>query len=763
MNGAARWAQAVAAWALMILLPREAGAQVVLQTRHLRLEIGSDAVVRRLVAQFSGIHEGWLAEPAPIAVVYRGGQMAIASQEDFVEDQAPVYCGGTMFPATRASLAGELLRIEFAGAGARATYRVTKANDYLALRLEKLEGEPVDRIDLVQLRVKRGLYFGPGINVVYDDRFGICLCGGNLQTNAGMIRHPHYVEMKAIATREVALEGATAVLLGCPDPKARFLDLMEVVERDFHMPPGARHRRSPVQRYSYLWCSPTPDNVHQYIELAKRAGLRMILFSYTSFSEGAGHFRFNSRFPNGEADLKRVADAIRNSGLHVGLHIHYSKAVRTDPYVTPVPDPRLHQVRRFTLAAAIDEKTETIPVVENPAGCTRDKDRGILRIGQELVAYRDYTTQPPWRFTGCVRGHLKTTAAPHAQGDAAGLLNVDDWVIFLRFDQNTDIQDEVAQRIAHIVRQTGPYDMLYFDGAEDVHDPFWYHVAGAQLRVYRLLEPQPPVCEGAMGSHFSWHILTRSNAYDLPEKHMKRFCYEISCRTAPIRAMDFTRMDFGWIFGFFSHMGPDVLEYLLSRAAGWDCPISIRADPKQVAAHPRAQDCLDVIKLWEDARIEGRLSESQRAMLRTRKPEDYEFIKTWHAVFHKRWIDAWSKTKLDDQEHHLFLNEKGQHELVPIQEIPGAADGRIKAYSFQRETHSNETCVLLWAVKGEVRLLVPVAPDRLVARKPFAAPLAVQAQQGHALVPIGGRTYLVFPGMEADNARQIISQARILP
>ena len=52
------------------------------------------------------------------------------------------------------------------------------------------------------------------------------------------------------------------------------------------------------------------------------------------------------------ADLKKVTRRIRAAGLELGLHIHYSKAVKTDSYVTPVPDDRFHKVRTFTLAAA---------------------------------------------------------------------------------------------------------------------------------------------------------------------------------------------------------------------------------------------------------------------------------------------------------------------------------------------------------------------------------------------------------------------------
>jgi len=746
---------------MLLVLAGSASGQVVLQTQDLRLEIGADGLVKSLTAQPSGIEYVWTAAPMPMASVYKEGQMAVGSQEAYGEFEGPEYRGGQCLPASAVSLAGDKLTIRFAGANVTAVYQVTTAPHYLAFKLLSLAADSIiDRIDLLQLRVKRLPFLGPWIDVAYDDRFGICLCAGNIRTNAGMSQHPEYVEMRVLATRNVALEGATAVLFGCSNPKERFLEAMEVVERDFQMPAGAKNRRLPAQDYSYLWCYPTPDNVDQYIALAKRAGFRMILFSYTSVTQGAGHFLFNQQFPNGIDDLKKVTDRIRSAGLAVGIHIHYSKADRTDSYVTPVPDGRLHKVRTFLLSAAVDEKADTLTVYENPAGCTRDKDRRILQIGKELIAYRDYTTQPPYQFTGCERGHLKTTAAAHSAGEPTGLLDVDDWVRFIRFDQNTDIQDEAARRLAEIINATGPYDMLYFDGAEDVHDPFWYHVANAQHRVYRLLKPAPPICETAMSGHFSWHIMSRGCAYDVVNEHVKSFCREISCRTAPIRARDFTRIEFGWIARLHPDMGPDVFEYVLSRGAAWDCPFSVRVTLADAAAHPRADDCFDTIKIWEDARVAGKLTEAQRTMLKTLDPKQYEYVKVWNAVFLPRWIDAWSKGTFNDQEHHLFLNERGEYELVPIREVPAVAGGRVKAFLFQRASQPNDTYVVLWANRGELSLTLPVPPERLTVMRPFGTQVTFEKSQSGVAVPVGSRRYLRLAGMGAEQAIRMLKGAK---
>jgi len=695
----------------LAMFDRAACGQAILETSNLRLEIGANGDVQSLVAGPSGT-EYLHAAPDKLAFVS---------------------CNKQSFPASRVTLEGDKLVVGFAKANVTATYRVIKKPEYVAVELLSVEGEPVEGIDLLQIKIKRLPYLGSWINVAYDDGFGICLCAGNIQTRAGMSRGKDYVQLKASAHKEVRLAGTVAVLFGCRDPKDKFLDVMEVVERDFHMPMGARHRRSPVQKYSYLWASPTTKDVDEYIKWARRGGFRMILFSYGSYARGAGHFRWNSRYPGGMADLKKVTDAIRAAGLKLGLHIHYNKAHKSDPYVTPVPDDRLHKVRTFTLAAAIDEKADTLLVNENPEGCTLDDRRRILKAGGELISYEKYTTEPPFRFTGCRRGHLNTKPAAHQAGSQVGLLNVDTWPIFIRFDQDTDIQDETARRIARVFKETGPYDMVYFDGAEDVHQPYWYHVANAQYRVFRHFQPEPPVCEGAAAGHFSWHMLSRSNAHDsVAPDGMKEFCRKAPCRGAPAKALNFSRINFGWLHGFgrspTNYIGPDVLEYVLSRGAIWDCPFSMTINPAQLKANPRTEDCFDVIKIWEDARINNKLTDAQRQELKNL-----------------------------DREHHLFINEEGRHELVALDEIP-VAGGLFKAFGFCRAGRPDDTYLLIWAVGPQADLVLPGVADRLVAMRPFGNRLTVKVEGKNAVLPIAGRTYLVFAGTEVEQVRALVGK-----
>ncbi|MDZ7619614.1 MAG: hypothetical protein U1E05_21655, partial [Patescibacteria group bacterium] len=711
-------------------------------------------------------------ETVPVARIYRGGRFEPTCDSKNGDATRPwAYVGGRTFAASRATREGDLLRIVFAEADATATYRVIARPEYVAFELLEVAGAPVDRIDLLCLQLAGLPHRGAWVNFAFDEQFGVCLCGGNVRTNAEMDQAADHVVLRAAAERAVGLEGTVAVLFGCADPRNRFLGAMAVVERDFNMPAGAANRRHPDQRLSYLWASrPTPENIGEYIQLAKRGGFRMILFSYTSFATSAGHFTWNDAYPNGMADLKKVTDAIRNAGLKVGLHIHYSKASRNDPYVTPIPDDRLHQVRRFTLSEDVDAKADTIPVAENPAGCTLDDQRRILKLGAELVAYENYRTEPPFALTGCERGHLGTTASEHKRGDRVGLLNVDTWPRFIRFDQNTDIQDEVAHRIGDIYRQTGPYERVYFDGAEDVHAPFWYHVAAAQQRVFRCLDPPPAVCEAALYWHFSWHMITRSNAYDVvaPADGMKDFCRLMPCPTAEERVKDFSRIDFGWLgrFGGKNPAGPDVWEYVASRAAAWDCPISLHVSLADAESNPRAHDCLDAIRVWEGARLGNHLTDAQRQLLRIVRPEDAHYVPCfdqrgiWENIQANQGLtETQQRILANRQEHHLFQNEHGQYELAPIEEAP-MGKVPVKAYLFQRASHPKDTCVLLWAIGDDVSLHLPIAGDSVRAMRPFGAAAPMERTGNELILPVGNRTYLCLPNTTPEQALSLLSASR---
>ncbi len=441
--------------------------------------------------------------------------------------------------------------------------------------------------------------------------------------------------------------------------------------------------------------------------------------------------------PGGLRDLQAIVRKIKDAGLIPGLHHHYNKAFGQDPYVTPLPDPRLNLRRTFTLAREINAAQAEIEVEENPQGCDLDSAVKYLKLDDELVEYSSYTSVRPYRFLGCRRGARGTRASRRPRGHKFGLLGEVAGVIGV-YDQKTSIQEEVAQRLGNLYAEAG-FEFAYFDGAEDVPPPYWFNVSRAQWLTWKRMNPKPLFSEGACKSHFSWHILTRGNAFDIfrPEV-MKDAARAHPGEEAPRIAKDFTGLNYGWIDYWepgAETIGtqPDLLEFVTSRAAAWDCPISFRGRLDRFAGHPRTPDNLEVLRRWEEVRVRRWLTPAHREAL-----------------------------KNIDREHTLLLNPAGEFELAPCWRIDGAGSGddRLRAFFFEYRGHS---WVVYWhtAGSGQVDLELPGERLRLWQDDPGGRPVTFRGYGSRVVLPVAGRRYLECPGLSQGQVRRAFQEARL--
>ncbi|MCK3685734.1 hypothetical protein [Maribellus sp. YY47] len=620
---------------------------------------------------------------------------------------------------------GDRLKVGFQEIAYTATITLNITDDYIGFQLTDLDYEiekfgvkrktEIDEFTLLQLPVKKRTHFGEWLNVVWDDKVAVNVLATDQFARIDAFDKGKYQLLYAGMDNRVKLMNVGAALITTSNEK--LLDRIDRLERDYHLPPGVESRRSEAYKYSYYELRGVrTHNIDEHIAYAKQGGFKMMVLYYFDFAESMGHFPWLPAYPNGMADLQTITQKIKDAGMIPGFHIHYNKAAKNDAYVSPVPDHRLNLRRMFTLAAAIDADAITIPVEENPEGCTLENGRRMLKIGNELVAYEGYTTERPYCFTGCKRGELKSTVSHFEVGFKLGLLDVDTWPLFVRFDQNTSIQDEVGERIGNLCREAG-FEFIYFDGAEDVHPPYWYNVPRAQLAVYNHIHPAPLLSEGATKSHFSWHIITRGNAFDLfrPE-YIREATRKYPMYAAKYTAQDFTSINFGWNDYLAPDstsvgMQPDMYEFICSRAAAWDCPIALMGKLNELRKHPRTADNLEVIRNWEEVRINSLLTSEQKQQLMN--PE---------------------------QEHFLLRNEANKLELISYEKLEGS-DTYLRAFLFRR---NGKTCVVYWHARGEGQLQLPVKAGRLQLFKKVGEELGIQQEGETAVLPAGDRRYLVF-------------------
>ena len=638
----------------------------------------------------------------------------------------------TVFQANRVRQEGDKLIVGFELITFQAVVSVKIADNYIAFTLddflcteEDFKGlcmtpPPVAEFRLMQLPIIEREKFGEWLNVSMDEKIAVNVLATSPHVRIDSTLMKDHRIMTADAVRGIKLKGATAVLVTTATDN--LLNVIDDIEEDYDLPRGVKSRRADtINKSAYRSDDVTPENVDEHIAYAKKMGFRMMLLFYKSIFDDnvpdmcypyCGDYIYRKEYTEGVESLRKMLKKIKDAGITPGLHILHTHVGIRGKYVTPVADHRLNLTRHFTLAKALGENDDTIYVEQNPEGCVMHEKCRVLKFNGELIHYDSYTTEWPYMFTGCKRGHYGTKIRSHEFGTIGGLLDVSEYsATSVYIDQNTSIQDEIADQIASAYN--AGFEYIYFDGSEGTNPPYEFHVANAQYRVYKKLNPAPLYCEGAAKSHFSWHMLSGGNAFDVfPTNVFKEKIAQHPLEEAPRMANDFTRLNFGW-WSFRKDIQPDMYEYGSSRAAAWDCPVTMMTDMQAYKENPRAEDVFEVVKRWEDVRAEKWLTKEHKEML-----------------------------KSATQEHILLINEKGEYELVPYDQIKNAANGDedVSAFVFERNGKTN---VVVWHTKGSGKLYIPDMEDAIYLDEIGGNNVGFEKKEGGIAIPIDGRRYLV--------------------
>jgi hypothetical protein len=264
-------------------------------------------------------------------------------------------------------------------------------------------------------------------------------------------------------------------------------------------------------------------------------------------------------------------------------------------------------------------------------------------------------------------------------------------------------------------------------------------VSAAQYNVYKRLVPEPVFGSGAAKTHFSWHMMSGGNAFDIfkPE-YLKEAIRKFPAEEAPRMKEDFTRVNFGWL-GYWlpdeKTIGtqPDMLEYVTSRAAAWDCPVSIHANLKKFDSHQRTPDNLEVLRRWEEVRAQNWLTKEQKLMLQNL-----------------------------EQEHILLINEQHKFELLPYDQIKNVANGsrEVRAFIFKRD---NDLYVVYWHISGSKKIELPLAPESITLLESMGQETPIPSNQNpkSVVIPVGKRRFIKTSVLTKDQIVTAFNNAKI--
>ncbi|MFA6239630.1 MAG: hypothetical protein WC655_01800, partial [Candidatus Hydrogenedentales bacterium] len=422
--------------------------------------------------------------------------------------------------------------------------------------------------------------------------------------------------------------------------KETFYDVMQRFEVASGLPSpkyeGEPLKTSPITKQSYLFITsfsePEYDDV---VALARRGGFGTILILQDSWTRSTGHFEVNdTAFPGGLDTLARTVQRFKQDGFRVGFHFLGASIYLNDPYLTPIPDPRIVRDVSIELADNIDATTDVIPTPAAPdAFVALDlgymSEGTVIQIGDELISYGARAMEAPFGFTACKRGHLGTVAAPHAKGEAIRHLKRT-YGYFLH-DMDSTLFDEVTTNMAKVANACD-VDMLYFDGSEWLQGEHWYYNARLIKGYYDKLKRKDILLQASSYSHYSWHMLSRSASAD-GHDDLKAYLDERSGGFDSLKR-DAMPLDIGWYYGYDPTAAPDMFEYILGATIGYNSSMSFQVSLQAARNHPFTGEILDLISRYERLRLSGRVPEVMRERLRVapvltgqKTPEEREALR----------------------------------------------------------------------------------------------------------------------------------------
>lgn len=507
---------------------------------------------------------------------------------------------------------GDRLSFSFAG-GEELVEKVASFDGGLSFTVEKCTFDSPREVVIAHLRPAVTNYVGDIANALSDDQSGICLRGGDYETEmSGIARKRLTVgvpgRFSAVGKRAFLTAGPRTTLVG------KLKKLVKATGLSWSPAGGPWSADPGVVHGSYVFADVTAENVDTWIRLARLAGVS-IIHLYV-WEESRGHYGIDlRRFPRGLDDLKAAADRIHAAGLGFSLHTLTGCIDYRDAWATPKAHPDFMSLRRYTLAQPLTEASTEVVVNEEPGpehGTPRKPTMNghVLDIGGELVAYKDVRREKPYAFTGIERGWNKTTKADHPAGTSVKYLH--NWNFSFYPEPDSQLAVDLATALAGVINATGA-DMFYLDGSEAMRTP--YGMARLATMIYdRVDQSKRPVwVEMSCHQPHFWPIRALFEAWDRAVFAPKAFAdrHIASNRRGGLKA-NFLKPQIGWwspTTAEATHRGffPDEVEYFAARMAGCDATVSLqRIHPSRDGVLPVAIiRSLATIGLYERFRVAG--------------------------------------------------------------------------------------------------------------------------------------------------------------
>jgi hypothetical protein len=423
-----------------------------------------------------------------------------------------------------------------------------------------------------------------------------------------------YPDMPVAAIPGETTIGSRIALFGCPE--AQVLNHIGAIELAEGLPHplinGTWHKQSPETGRAYLIADFNESNIDAMLDYTRQAGLKGLYHEGPFLSWG--HFILDpGRFPNGNEGMKTSVEKAAKMGIRIGVHTLSTFINTNDPYVTPIPDSRLSETGASTLTENIGATATEITVAsdlyfKNLAPSTLH----AVRIGEEIIRFREVTATAPYKLLDCQRGAYGTKATAHDQGTTAAML--------LDYPYNTlfpnfELQQEIAGNLGRFFTDTG-VSQMDFDGHEGCLSSGQgdYGMQAFAEKVFRDTR-QTLVNGTSRSSHYYWHICHYWNWGEPWYGGFRESQGDYRLENQPLLERNYMPNMLGWFLLSSTTNAADI-EWMMARAAGYNAGFALVARYESLQKNPHTTRLLALVHLWEEAKEKKIFSPDQLARLK---------------------------------------------------------------------------------------------------------------------------------------------------
>ncbi len=423
--------------------------------------------------------------------------------------------------------------------------------------------------------------------------------------------HERYV---APARDDGGIVGSKIALFGVPVEDA--LETVGKIELEEGLPhpmiDGAWGKQTPTASAAYLILAFGEEDIDRALEVTRKAGLRYLY--HPGPFENWGHFDLNpDQFPDGDESMRRIVDRAAEMDIMVGTHILSNFITTNDPYVTPVPDPRLAKVGSSVLTEEISP-TQTSVTIASPVFFNQFNNNHLraVVVGNEIIRYGSISDSPPWRLMDCQRGAYGTRASVHETGQEISKLADHGYKVFLT---DADLTVEMAGNVAGLYNRTG-MRQISFDGLEGnrstgmgnygeiLFTQTWFDSLSDDIRAHYI-------ADASRTSHYFWHMYTRMNWGEPWYAGFRESQTDYRLKNQKYFRRNMMPGMLGW-FRMTAETSIEDIEWMLARSAAFDAGYAFVTGYQALEKNGHSDEILALLGQWEEARMAGAFSAAQK-------------------------------------------------------------------------------------------------------------------------------------------------------